>query len=48
MANDEHLALLKQGVDVWNAWREEKKILRANLSRANLSGAYLSKGKLIV
>jgi hypothetical protein len=22
MANDEHVALLKQGVTVWNAWRE--------------------------
>jgi len=23
MANDEHIALLKQGVDAWNAWRGE-------------------------
>src|SRR6516162_7591814 len=23
MANDEHVALLKQGVDAWNAWRME-------------------------
>ena len=21
MANEEHVALLKQGVDAWNAWR---------------------------
>ena len=23
MANPEHLEILKQGVDVWNKWREE-------------------------
>jgi hypothetical protein len=23
MANEEQLAILKQGVDVWNQWREE-------------------------
>jgi hypothetical protein len=22
MANEDHLKLLKQGVDAWNAWRE--------------------------
>jgi hypothetical protein len=24
MANDEHVAQLKKGVDAWNAWREER------------------------
>ena len=23
MANDEHVAILKKGVDTWNAWRRE-------------------------
>jgi hypothetical protein len=23
MANEEHVALLKQGVDAWNEWRDE-------------------------
>jgi hypothetical protein len=32
VANPEHLALLQQGVDVWNAWRAEKH----NLSGADL------------
>lgn len=33
MANDQHVALLKQGVDVWNAWREES---QANLADPDL------------
>jgi len=53
MANEEQLAILRQGVDVWNAWREKPKneivvidlsyanLSRANLSRANLDGANL-------
>lgn len=44
MANKEHLELLKQGVDVWNQWRNEHKgivpdLSGANLERANLHGA---------
>jgi uncharacterized protein YjbI with pentapeptide repeats len=45
MANDEHIALLKQGVKVWNAWREANPDIHpdlANLSKAQLSGADLS------
>ena len=38
MANEEHLNLLRQGVDIWNEKRPEK----ADLSKANLSGANLS------
>ncbi|MBV6441373.1 MAG: pentapeptide repeat-containing protein [Haliscomenobacteraceae bacterium CHB4] len=42
MANAEHLAILKQGVEVWNKWREENKDIRPDLSNSNLSGARLS------
>lgn len=45
-ANQEHLAILRQGADVWNAWRLENiglepDLQEANLSRTNLSGADL-------
>ena len=52
MANEEHLAILKQGVEAWNQWREENPdvlpeltdadLKFANLHVANLSGASLS------
>jgi hypothetical protein len=47
MANDEHVTILKQGVDAWNKWRDENPNVRpdlseAILSRANLSGADLT------
>ena len=46
MANPEHLAKLKEGVEVWNAWRAENEGVRvdlsdANLRRANLTGALM-------
>jgi uncharacterized protein YjbI with pentapeptide repeats len=37
MANEEHLAILRQGVDVWNAWRSENPDVTPDLWRANLS-----------
>ncbi len=52
MANEEHVAKLKEGVEVWNKWREENPrttpslnntdLSRADLSRADLNGADLS------
>jgi hypothetical protein len=45
MANPDHLNTLQQGVDAWNAWREEGRV-EPDLSRANLSGAHLSKADL--
>jgi Pentapeptide repeats (8 copies) len=52
VADPEHLALLRQGVDVWNAWRDDKRSIRpdlgmANLSQANLGGANLDAANLI-
>ena len=32
MANDEHVALLKQGVAAWNKWRDENANIRPNLN----------------
>jgi uncharacterized protein YjbI with pentapeptide repeats len=51
MANPEHLDILKQGVEVWNKWREENKdidpdLIGANLIGANLIGANLSRANL--
>ena len=40
MANQEHVRILKQGVEVWNKWREDNP-LGPDLSRANLEGADL-------
>jgi hypothetical protein len=50
MANEEHLARLKEGVDAWNTWRNnnrgirpdlrEAELFMADLSGADLSGAY--------
>ena len=47
MAEKEHLARLKQGVEAWDRWREENPDLKPDLSdakleRANLGGADLS------
>jgi Pentapeptide repeats (8 copies) len=41
MANDEHVALLKQGVAAWNAWRDENPDIRPDLSGANFDRAFL-------
>ena len=51
MANEEHLAILKQGVEVWNKWTEENPeilfdLIGADLNRANLFGANLSYARL--
>jgi hypothetical protein len=41
MANSDHIAQLKKGAAVWNAWRKEKRNIRPDLSKANLSEANL-------
>jgi len=57
MANEEHVKVLKQGVRIWNKWREDNPDIqpdlnmadfsRADFSEADLSRVDLSKAKLI-
>jgi uncharacterized protein YjbI with pentapeptide repeats len=52
MANEEYLAWLKQGVEAWNAWRNNHRDIQPDLSgaylyRADLSGADLRGAHLI-
>jgi hypothetical protein len=51
MANEEHLAILRQGVAAWNAWRKEHPdkvpdLREANLNQADLRRANLTAGNL--
>jgi uncharacterized protein YjbI with pentapeptide repeats len=46
MANEKHVALLKQGVEVWNKWREQNLNIVPNLSAADLGGANLEGARL--
>ncbi|HVB22311.1 MAG TPA: pentapeptide repeat-containing protein [Ktedonobacteraceae bacterium] len=42
MANPEHLAILKQGVEAWNQWRQEHPEIEPDLSEADLRKAFLN------
>jgi hypothetical protein len=42
MANDEHVALLKQGVAAWNVWRRDNPGIRPDFSGADLRGVNLT------
>ena len=46
MANQEHLDILKQGVEAWNKWREEHLEIQPDLRDADLTGAQLRKANL--
>ncbi len=51
MANEDHLAILKKGVEEWNEWRKRNPgvpidLRGADLRRANLRGVDFSKAKL--
>lgn len=46
MGNEEQLAILWQGVEVWNAWRREYPRIKPNLFRVNLRGADLRRVNL--
>jgi len=46
MANEEQLSILKQGVEVWNRWRNENFRIGVDLTNADLIGAKLSEVNL--
>ena len=51
MANEEQLKVLRQGVGIWNKWREENRnvhidLNEADLSKSNLCGANLGRADL--
>jgi uncharacterized protein YjbI with pentapeptide repeats len=46
MANKEHLAILRQGVEVWNEWRERHSDIVPDLSYANLHSETLQSAYL--
>ncbi|HYP41357.1 MAG TPA: toll/interleukin-1 receptor domain-containing protein [Chloroflexia bacterium] len=52
MANPEHVELIKQGVEVWNKWREEHQdappiLAGADLAGVGLTGANLNRAYLV-
>lgn len=46
MANSEHLAILRQGVDAWNEWRKRNLQIQPDLTEANLSAMDLRRANL--
>lgn len=46
MANPEHLAILKQGVEVWNEWRDRHFEIRADLNASDLGRVILPGARL--
>ncbi|MBW4458243.1 MAG: pentapeptide repeat-containing protein [Nostoc indistinguendum CM1-VF10] len=47
MANEEHLAILRQGVEVWNEWREKNFTEKINLAGIKLRGSDLMDVNLV-
>jgi hypothetical protein len=46
MADEEHVALLKQRVEIWNKWRKANPEITPNLARTDLAGVKLSRWDL--
>ena len=46
MANEEHLRILKQGVDVWNKWKEANPDIEPDFSHADLRNIELNEALL--
>jgi len=42
LVNDDHLAILKKGVEAWNKWRQENPSIEPDLSGADLEGEILA------
>lgn len=47
MANEEQLEILRQGVEVWNEWREENPLFDIDLSEVNVEGLDLNNANLV-
>ena len=47
MANEEHLAKLREGVEAWNEWRGKNPDLEPDIQEAYLSNAQLQGADLI-
>ena len=46
MANPEHLAKLKEGVEAWNKWRKDNPEIKRDLTEADLTEIDLRKAGL--
>ena len=46
MSNEEHVNLIKQGVDTWNSWRHDHAEIQPDLTAVDLSGVSLFKADL--
>jgi uncharacterized protein YjbI with pentapeptide repeats len=46
MANEEHVAILRQGVGVWNEWRQSEPNIKPDLSSADFGKANLAEADL--
>lgn len=46
MVNEQHLAVLRQGIPVWNNWRENNPDIRPNLSEADFTSVDLREADL--
>ena len=47
MANEEHLAILKEGVDAWNRWTRGQRNILPNLMAADLRDKDLRRADLV-
>ncbi|PZO47510.1 MAG: hypothetical protein DCF15_18940 [Phormidesmis priestleyi] len=46
VANKQHLALLKQGIAIWNDWRQKNPKIQPDLTQANFEGENLDGANL--